>query len=397
MKNILVINSGSSSLKFQVIDIDTEQMLLKGLAEPLGDHKATVSFKYNGKETEVTIPAPATHTDALKAIFHFLDEQDLTKTITSVGHRVVHGGEKINSSVKITSEVIAIIKDAIPYAPLHNPAALLGIEAVSKIAPNMSQVAVFDTAFHSTMPDYAYRYAVPTSWYTKHGVRRYGAHGTSYRFIVEKLSHILNKPTNKINAIIAHLGSGASIAAIKNGQSVDTTMGFTPLEGLSMATRSGDVDASIVPFIMTRENLTADQVIMLLNKESGHKGVSGFSDDTRELEAEAAKGHKDAQLSLNIFSHRAAKLIAGLMTSLDSLDALVFTAGVGENRFLIRADIVAKLGIFGFKIDDQSNNTLQGRNGDEGLISSSDSKYPIYELITNEELMIARDTNAIAK
>lgn len=397
MSNILVINSGSSSLKFQVINSETEEMILKGNAEPLGNRKATIKFNYNDMDTMDEIAKPASHADALKAIFKFLDEYNLTKTISSIGHRVVNGGEDIKESVLIDKDVLKAIEDAVPYAPIHNPAALLGIKAAAKIAPNLPQVAVFDTAFHSTMPDYAYRYAVPSEWYTKYGVRRYGYHGTSYRFITQKLAHILDKPVSQVNAVIAHLGSGASLAAIKNGKSVDTTMGLTPLEGMIMSTRSGDVDASIVPFIMKRENVSAEHVVDILNKESGLKGVSGLSEDTRDLEHAAENGDPNSQLALKMLSFKAAKLIASLMVSLDDLDALVFTAGNGENRWLLRAAIVKHLELLGFKIDEDVNDGMSGRDGEEGLISSPASRFPIYELVTNEELMIAQDTAKIVR
>ncbi len=398
MSNILVINSGSSSLKFQVINSESEEMILKGNAEPLNNRsKASIVFKYDDQEIPRSLEAHATHSDALKAIFAFLDEYGLTKNISSVGHRVVNGGEAIKESTLITKEVIKAIENATPYAPIHNPAALLGINAVSEIAPDLPQIAVFDTAFHSTLPDFAYRYAVPADWYTKYGVRRYGYHGTSYRFITEKLAQVLDKPVGKVNAIIAHLGSGASLAAVKNGKSVDTTMGLTPLEGMIMSTRSGDVDASIVPFIMKRENITAEHVVDILNKESGLKGVSGVSEDTRDLEREAGNGNEQAILALKMMAYKAAKLIGSLMVSLDDLDALVFTAGNGENRAMVRSNIVKHLEILGFKIDDKLNPDMVGREGREGLISSPSSKYPIYELVTNEELMIAQDTAKIVR
>jgi acetate kinase len=397
MSNILIINSGSSSLKFQVINSETEEMVLKGNAEPLGNRKAHIVFKYDDQEIPDELPKPSTHADALKAIFRFLDKYHLTKTISSVGHRVVHGGEKLKESALIDKEVLKEIKAAIPYAPIHNPAAILGIEAVSKIAPDLPQVAVFDTAFHSTMPDYAYRYAVPNEWYTKYGVRRYGYHGTSYRFITEKTAHILGKPMSKTNLIIAHLGSGASLAAVKNGKSADTTMGLTPLEGMYMATRSGDIDASIVPFIMKRENIQAESVINILNTESGLKGVSGVSDDTRDIEREAIDGNENARLAMEMLAFKAAKLIASLMVSLDELDALIFTAGNGENRWTIRAAIVKHLEILGFKIDNKINDGMVGREGREGLISATSSKYAIYQLVTNEELMIAKDTAKVVR
>jgi acetate kinase len=300
--------------------------------------------------------------------------------------------------VLIDDDVYRGIVKAADFAPLHNPANLLGIDAIAELMPELDQVAVFDTAFHQTMPAHAYRYAVPKNWYKEHGVRRYGMHGTSYRFITEKLASELGKPVEKVNAVIAHLGSGASLAAIKNGKSVDTTMGFTPLEGVSMGTRSGDLDAGVIPYIMEKEGLSIDEILTKLNKESGHKGVSGISDDMRDLEmAVEADNNEDATLAIEIFAHRCAKYIAGLMTSLDELDALVFTAGVGENGAEMREKIVEKLALFGFKVDGRKNLDTRGFMGKEGLISSEKSKYPIYVLGTNEELMIARDTAKITR
>lgn len=391
MRNILVINSGSSSVKFQVINAETDEVVLKGKAEKLRLPDAWIEFKYKGEEEKVDLPK-ANHTDALNALFKFMDKKDLTKTITAVGHRVVHGGELFTKSTLITPKVIDTIKSLTSLAPLHNPANILGIEAISKINPDLPQVAVFDTAFHSTMPPEAYRYSVPEKWYKEYGVRRYGFHGTSYKFITERASEILKKPTDKLNLIVAHIGSGASISAIKNGKSVANTMGFTPLAGLPMGTRSGNIDPGIMPFIMEKEGLTIEEVIEKLNKESGHMGTSKVSDDTRDVIAAAEQGNKDADLAIKIFDRKIAKYIGGFMTMLPSLDALIFTAGNGENRNDLRADIVQRLEIFGFKIDDKLNDETLGFMGKEGKISAESSKYPIYALATNEELMIAKDT-----
>lgn len=396
MKNILVINSGSSSVKFQVINTENDEVVLKGKAEKLRLPDAWIEFKYKGKETKVDLPK-ANHTDALNALFKFMDEKDLTKTISAVGHRVVHGGELFTKSTLITPEVIDTIKSLTTLAPLHNPANILGIEAVSNINPDLPQVAVFDTAFHSTMPPEAYRYSVPEKWYKEYGVRRYGFHGTSYKFITQRMSEILNKPVDELNLIVAHIGSGASISAIKNGKSVSNTMGFTPLAGLPMGTRSGNIDPGIMPYIMEREGLTIEEVIEKLNKESGHMGTSKVSDDTRDVIAAANDGNEDAALAIKIFNRKIAKYIGGFMTMIPSLDALIFTAGNGENRNDLRADIVKRLEIFGFKIDDKLNDETLGFMGKEGKISSEDSKYPIYALATNEELMIAKDTAEIVK
>ena len=395
MKNILVINCGSSSVKFQLINEQTEEMILKGMAEKLGLDEANFFVKYDGDRFEKLLTAKDTHKDALNVLFDYLKDKGLLDTVVAVGQRVAHGGELFKDSALITDEVVEKIRSLVPLAPLHNPAHILGIEAVSEIMPDLPQVAVFDTAFHATMPPEAYRYSVPKKWYTDYGVRRYGFHGTSYKFIIEKVSGILDKPEDELNLIIAHIGSGASISAIKNGKSVSNTMGFTPLAGLPMGTRSGNIDAGIIPFIMERESLTAEEVLSKLNKESGHQATSSVSDDMRDIIAAVEKGDEDAILAFNIFVRKIAKYTAGFMADLPSLDALIFTAGIGENGFEVREAVVKRLEILGFKIDKELNDDTVGWNGKEGIISSSDSKYPIYALGTNEELMIARDTMRI--
>jgi acetate kinase len=394
LSNILVINSGSASLKFQLIDATSEKTILKGKADKLGLPDAWVEFKYAGENIKQNLKS-ATHTAALKNLFKFMDSRDLTPTIYAVGHRVAHGGELFADSTPITDSVLAKIKSLIPLAPLHNPANVLGIEAVQKINPKLPQVAVFDTAFHATMPPEAYRYAVPEDWYKKHGVRRYGFHGTSYKFITQKTAEILGKKPDKVNLIVAHIGSGASISAIKNGQSIANTMGFTPLAGLPMGTRSGNIDPSVIPFIMQREGLTADEVLSILNRQSGHKATAKVSDDMRDILLAAQAGNAQAALAYDIFVRKCAKYIGGFMTMLPRLDALIFTAGIGENGFETRQDIVQRLEIFGFKLDQKTNRSTIVRDGREGLISAKTSKYQIYTLATNEELMIARDTARI--
>jgi acetate kinase len=397
MSNILVINSGSSSIKFQLIDAENEQVVVEGAAEKLGLPDAFIGFKYEGEETELSLADKPTHTETLNTIFAFLKEHDLFSSVVAVGHRVVHGGEIFGQSVLIDDDVVAKIKELSQFAPLHNPANILGIEAVSAVAPELNQVAVFDTAFHSTMPPEAYRYAVPKHWYHEHGVRRYGFHGTSYQFITKKAAEMLGKKPEKINLIVAHLGNGASVAAIKNGKSVSTTMGFTPLAGVPMGTRSGNIDPGIIPFIMERENLTAEEVVSKLNKDSGHQATTGNSGDWRDITPAALKGDKDAKLAFDIFTRKCAKYIGGFMTMLPSLDALIFTAGVGVNDITVRAAIVERLKIFGFKLDEKRNAETLGRKGKEGIISSKTSQYPIYTINTNEELVIARDTAKIIK
>jgi acetate kinase len=393
MANILVINSGSSSIKFQLIDAETEAEVLKGLAQKLGSPDAWIEFKFHGQKSKVDLPN-ANHADALGALFKFMDKNDLTETITAVGHRVAHGGELFTHPTLVSPQVLEQIKSLIPLAPLHNPASVLGIEAITKINPNLPQVAVFDTAFHATMPPEAYRYSVPEVWYKKHGVRRYGFHGTSYKFITDKTAKILGKKPSETNLIIAHLGNGASISAIENGRSVANTMGFTPLAGLPMGTRSGNIDPGIIPYMMKQENLTAQQVIDKLNQESGHRATSKVSDDLRDIKTAVEQGNTDAKLASDIFVRKVAKYIGGFITLLPRLDALVFTAGVGENGYEIREAVVKRLEILGFKLDQAANDQTVGWNGKEGLISAKTSKYPIYALGTDEGVEIARETRA---
>jgi acetate kinase len=394
-ENILIINSGSSSIKFQLIEPASEGVVLKGLAEKLGLADAHILIKYEGEEFDTKLGEKSDHTSALRALFKFLDEKDLTGTITAVGHRVVHGGETFKESVAIDEAVIAGIEAAVPLAPMHNPAHLAGIRAVATINSKLPQVAVFDTAFHSSMPPEAYRYSVPRHWYEKYGVRRYGFHGTSYKFITEKVAKLLGKKPGEVNIIVAHLGNGASITAIQGGESVATTMGFSPLSGLPMGTRSGNIDPSIIPYVMEREGLSAAEVVNELNKKSGHLGVSTKYEDMRDLEKAAEEGDEDARLAMKIFARKCAKYIAGFMTMLDQLDALVFTAGIGENGPDVRAKIVGRLGILGFRLDADINTATVGWKGSEGLISDKTSHYAIYALGTNEELMIAKDTARI--
>ncbi|MDR1300802.1 MAG: acetate kinase [Candidatus Nomurabacteria bacterium] len=391
-ENILVINSGSSSVKFQLIDAETEETIVKGMAEKLGLDDAHIKIGFDGQTTDQTLGATATHTDAIRVLFEFLDANGLSETILAVGHRVVHGGEKFTESVLITPEVIEQIEEVTPFAPLHNPANLRGVEAIAKIDDKLPQVAVFDTAFHSTMPPEAYRYSVPSDWYHKYGVRRYGFHGISYDFITKKTAKILGKKPSEVNLVIAHIGSGTSIAAIKNGESVSTTMGFTPLAGLPMGTRSGNIDPGVIPYIMEKEDLTATEVVDQLNKKGGHKAIATVSDDVRDILVAMAKGDENAKLALDIFTRKCAKYIGGFMTMLPSLDALVFTAGIGENGWETREAIVDRLAILGFKIDKAVNRKTIGFEGKEGLVSAKSSKYPIYALGTDEAVMIARDT-----
>lgn len=391
MKTILVINCGSSSVKIQIIN-EADEVVVKGSAEKLGLSDAHVKMKYDGKETNEFLTSGAMHNEALEYIFNFLDKNGITKSLVAVGHRVVHGGEVFSSSVRITPKIQERIMEFVPLAPLHQPANILGIKAVSKINPDLPQVAVFDTAFHATMPESSFRYAVPKEWYEKHAVRKYGFHGTSYKFIISKASEVLNKPQNKLNLVIAHLGSGVSMAAVKDGKSINTTMGFSPNSGLPMGTRSGDIDSSIIPYIMNKTTQSLDDVMAILNKKSGQIGVSDVADDIRYVIEAAEKGNKDAQLAFDLFVQKCAESIACLMSDLNTLDALIFTGGMGENGPETREAIVKRLKIFGFEVDKEVNDSIIGREGAEGKISSDESKYPIYMFITNEELEIVKET-----
>lgn len=392
-KTILVINSGSSSIKFSLIDQKDHSLVISGLAEELGSSAARIAFKYNGEKIEESLIG-GDHEKAMARILEELDARKLRDSIVAVGHRVVHGGERFKHSQLIDDEVIAGIEAAIPYAPLHNPAHLLGIKATKKVLPELPQVAVFDTAFHQTMPDFAYRYAVPTDWYENYGVRRYGAHGTSHRYVAQEAAQQLDIPLEDSAFVIAHLGNGASLTAVLNGESVDTTMGFTPLEGISMGTRSGDIDPAVMPYMMEKLDVDAKEIVNILNKKSGHLGVSGFSSDMREIEEAATKGDKNAKLAIDIFVHRAAKFIASLMTSLPRVDAIVFTAGVGENSSTIRQQIVDRLAVFDYELDAEANDEMV--RGHQGVIS--DPASPVVMVVnTNEELMIAIDTDQLTK
>ncbi|MCL2173955.1 acetate kinase [Candidatus Saccharibacteria bacterium] len=386
-KNILVINSGSSSIKFQLFDITSKEVIIKGIAEEIGSPIARITIKYDGQSTTEKIPGADFET-AMRRIFDELDERGLKSTIKAVGHRVVNGGEKIKDSVIIDDQVMAAIEAATVYAPLHNPAQIAGIRAITKIMPNLPQVAVFDTAFHQTMPPRAYRYTVPTEWYEKYGVRRYGAHGTSYRFVARAAAKMLGIPLKKSAFIIAHLGNGISVAAVLNGQSVDTSMGFTPLEGVVMGTRSGSVDPAIVPFMMKKLDKSADEILSILNKESGLLGLSGLSSDQRELETAAAEGDENAALALDILTYSIAKHIAAMMVALPRVDALILTGGAGERGIEFRENIIKHLAVFDYKLDPELNKKMRE---EEGIISP-DGAPTVVVIRTNEELMIAEDT-----
>ena len=393
--NVLVINCGSSSLKFQLINSESEAVLAKGLCERIGiDGRLT--YQPAGGEKNVSEKAMPTHTEAIQFVIDALTDADtdVVKSldeIGAVGHRVVHGGEKIAKSVVVTPEVKAAIAECNDLAPLHNPANLIGIEACESLMPGTPQVVVFDTAFHQTMPEKAYMYGLPYEYYEKYKVRRYGFHGTSHSFVSKRVAEIVGKPYNATKTIVCHLGNGASVSAVLNGESVDTSMGLTPLEGLVMGTRSGDIDPAIMEFIAKKENLDIAGIMNVLNKKSGVEGVSGVSSDFRDLEAAAKAGNKRAELAIDVFAYRVAKYVGAYTAAMNGVDNIVFTAGIGENCALVRTKVCSYLGYLGITIDEEAN----GKRGEEIVISTPDSKVKVLVVPTNEELAIARETVAL--
>lgn len=395
-KTILVINSGSTSLKFQLLDEKTYKVIASGLAEELGTERACFTIKANDAKETDGLEDGNDHVAAVQRLFDELEERGLKKTVKAIGHRVVNGTNVFTEPVLLEDQIIDEIEALKPFAPLHNPAAVAGMRAVQKVMPSLPQVAVFDTAFHQTMPEHAYRYAVPDSWYKKYGVRRYGFHGISYKYVSHRAAELLNMPIEDSNFVIAHIGGGASVAAVHNGKSVDTSMGFTPLQGLVMATRAGDVDTAIVPYMMKKLNKTADEILDELNHDSGLLGLSGVSSDQRDIEAAAKEGNHGAKLALETMSYSIAKYIAGMMCALPRVDAVVFTAGAGENGSTLRRHIVKHLAVFGYELDDEQNNRVVGRAGLDGVISVKDTPR-IMSIRTNEELMIAEETETVIK
>ena len=393
--NVLVINCGSSSLKYQLIDSQTEAVLAKGLCERIGIDGRLV-YQKAGLDKEITEAAMPTHKQAIQLVLDALVNPatgaiaDLS-AIDAVGHRVVHGGEKFATSTVLTDEVIAVIEECNDLAPLHNPANLIGIRACQELMPNVPMVAVFDTAFHQTMPEVAYMYGLPYEYYEKYSVRRYGFHGTSHSYVSKRAADILGKDYAELKTIVCHLGNGASICAVNGGKSVDTSMGLTPLEGLIMGTRSGDVDPSILDFIAQKENLTLSEVMNVLNKKSGVEGMSGVSSDFRDLSAAADAGNERAQLAIDAFAYRVVKYIGAYVAAMNGVDAICFTAGLGENDAVVRAKVMANLGYLGIAVNEEANNT----RGKEVIISTEDSKVTVLAIPTNEELAICRETVAL--
>ena len=392
---ILVLNCGSSSLKYQLIDMEKEEVLTKGTYERIGQENSVLTHKK--KEEKYTFEHKVlNHDKAIAFVLEKIIDPECgaikkIEEIDAVGHRVVHGGEKISQSVVIDDEVIQVIKDCTKLAPLHNPAAILGIEACQKVVPNIPMVAVFDTAFHQTMPEESYIYPIDYAYYEKYGIRKYGFHGTSHKFVSAHTAELMNKPLETLKIVVCHLGQGASICAVKNGKSVDTSMGLTPLGGIPMGTRCGDLDPSVSSYLMEQENLSLEELNMVLNKKSGVFGISGISQDFRDIEAAKKEGNKRAKLALDNYTYLVAQYIARYAVALGGIDAIAFTAGVGENQIGIRKAICERLAFMGIEMDDERNNT----RGEDKLISSDRSSVQVFVVPTNEELMIARDTQEL--
>lgn len=394
--NILVINCGSSSLKFQLINSESEGVLAKGLCERIGiDGKLT--YQPEGGEKTTSDKAMPTHTEAIQFVIDALTDEKtgVVKSldeINAVGHRVVHGGEKFASSVVIDDEVLKVIEECNDLAPLHNPANLIGINACRELMPGVPMVAVFDTAFHQTMPSKAYMYGLPYEYYEKYKVRRYGFHGTSHSFVSKRVAELVGKAYDETKTIVCHLGNGASICAVENGKSVDTSMGLTPLEGLVMGTRSGDIDPAIMEFLAKKENLDIAGLMNVLNKKSGVYGLSNnLSSDFRDLSEAAADGNEIAELALDVFAYRVAKYVGSYTAAMNGVDNIVFTAGIGENSAIVRTMVCKYLGYLGIEIDEE----LNGKRGQEIIISTPESKVKVLVVPTNEELAIARETVAL--
>ena len=396
---ILVLNCGSSSLKYQLIDMSNEEVLCVGLVERIGIEGSVLKQEKDGVEGKLIVEQPMkNHQDAIKLVLDAVVDPQYggvkdIKEVEAVGHRVVHGGEKFAGSVLITDEVKAALEECIELAPLHNPANIMGIEACEAILPGVPMVGVFDTAFHQTMPKSSYLYGLPHELYTKYGVRRYGFHGTSHRYVSQRAAAMLGKNIEDCKIITCHLGNGASVAAIDGGKSVDTSMGFTPIEGLIMGTRCGDIDSAILPFLMEKEGLDAKGLSDLMNKKSGVYGMTGISSDFRDIEDAAAQNNELAQVALESYAKKVKKYIGSYAAEMNGVDAVVFTAGVGENGIDMRADIMANMDFLGMKLDEEANKV----RGKERVISTEDSKVKILLIPTNEELMIARDTLELVK
>ena len=390
---VLVVNCGSSSLKYQVLDMSTSTLLAKGLVERIGIDGSAIKHEKVGADKFVLETPMKNHKDAIEHVLNaLLDENHgVVKSmdeIEAVGHRVVHAGEKYASSVLITDDVMDALRECSDLAPLHNPPNILGIEACKELMPNTPMVGVFDTAFHQTMPPEAYIYAIPYEYYEKYGIRKYGFHGTSHKYVAMRAAEMLGEEIGNLRIITCHLGNGASCAAVKNGVCIDTSMGFTPLDGLVMGTRSGAIDPAVITFIKEKEGISAEEVLQILNKKSGVQGISGISSDFRDLEEAARQGNERAQLALKVFAYRVKSYIGSYMAKMNGADAIVFTAGIGENDIDMREMICSDLDGIGVKLDADKNNV----RASEAIISADDSKVKVLLIPTNEELMIAMDT-----
>jgi len=395
---ILVINSGSSSLKYQLINMEENKVLAKGLCDRIGVGNSFLKHTKAGNDTVVLDKDMYNHKVAIREVINVLTDKKYgvissMDDITAVGHRVVHGGEKFKQSVIINESVMKTIRECIELAPLHNPANITGIEACREVMPDKPMVAVFDTAFHQTMPKHAYLYAIPYEAYEKYGIRKYGFHGTSHMYVSQRAAAMLNRPISELKLISCHLGNGASICAVKGGQSVETSMGFTPLAGLAMGTRSGDIDPAVVLYLMQKEQMSIDKINEYLNKKSGVLGISGVSSDFRDIETAADSGNDRAKLATDIFCYRVKKYIGEYAAVMGGVDAVIFTAGIGENNSLVRAQILKDLEYMGIKVDEEKNK-LRGMEID---ISTDDAKVRTLVIPTNEELAIARETIRLVK
>ena len=393
---IIVLNCGSSSLKFQLINMDNEEILCKGNFERIGGMKTTLKLNIRGEKSE-ELRIARDYDEAIEYVLQVLQNpaNNLISSIDeidAIGHRVVHGGEKFDKSVFIDEEVIKEIEACIDLAPLHNPAAIAGIRAAQKALPGKPMVAVFDTAFHQSMPPKAYIYQIPYRYYTSYKIRKYGFHGTSHRYVAQRVADLMNKDIKSMKIITCHIGQGSSITAIDGGKSVDTSMGLTPLGGIPMVTRSGDLDPSVVTYIMKKENMNVEQVDSLLNKESGVMGVTGLAPDFRVIEQASNEGNEKSDLAMKMFKYSVASYVAKYAAAMGGIDAIVFTGGVGENQINIRKDVCKQLEFMGVNIDEEANNM----RGEEKKVSKSDSKVEVWVVPTNEELMIAKETQRLA-
>lgn len=393
---ILVVNCGSSSLKYQVLDMTDESLICKGLVERIGIEGSILTHSKIGADKFVLEVPMKDHKDAISHVIEAIQDKehgvitDMSE-IGAVGHRVAHGGEKFAESVLITDEVLAAIEECVELAPLHNPANILGIKACMDLMPGTPEVAAFDTAFHQSMPAESYIYSIPYKYYEQYGLRRYGFHGTSHKYVAEVAADMLDKSIEDLKIITCHLGNGASIAAVKGGRSIDTSMGFTPLAGLAMGTRSGDIDPAIISYICKKEGITVDEMNSVLNKESGVYGMSGISSDMRDIKSAAAEGNERAQLTLDVYAHKIKAFVGAYIAEMNGVDAIVFTAGIGENDPVTRANVCRDMDALGIILDPEKNETRE-----QSVISADDSKVKVLLIPTNEELMIARDTLAIA-